>query len=205
MPAYETDLCNIALARIGIARIGSIDDTTVQAKWCKTLLPTIRQTCLTMDWWSFADKRVQLAQDATAPAFEFSYRYLLPSDFLRLHEYNGANIDVSALDPIYRVWLLSRFKIEGSYVFTNDGEVKIVYTYDNNNPSTWSPQFLKLVATMLASELAAAINKNDKQRGSLESEALMTFLPLAAAIDSQQRESVKRYQVDDLLWGRDSG
>lgn len=202
MPDYETDLCNTALVKCGIQRITSIDDVNARAQACKTLLPNIRKRALAAAYWTFADWRDELSvATGVTPEFEFTTAYLLPQDYVRLRGYGGAVADLSALDPVYQLQMSMHFKLEGQYLFTNDGEVKIIYTRDVQNPQLWSPNFFIYVATLLASELAQSIRKDEAKAQALLGEAMQVHLPMAAAIDAQQQPPL-RYEVDDLLWGR---
>ena len=200
-PASEADLLNGALARIGAVRIVSIDDAVTTARWCKTLYPPLRRRAFSMHFWTFAEWRDQLAQVTPKPEFEFAFAYSLPADFIRIKEYNGALVDLSAVDPLYQFQITGRYKIEDQFLYTNDGEVKIVYTRDVENPARWSGFFFEFVKVYLASELCYAINKDDRKASALLQEALTVHLPMAAAVDSQQG-TITPYRSDDLIWGR---
>lgn len=197
----EADFLNDALGQIGATRIVSIDDGTVNANWCKTFYPALRRALLRTHFWNFAEARVQLAQAAVAPAFEFAYAYSLPSDFLRMKEYNGTLVNLSAVDPAYWATLVGRYKIEGAQLLTNDGEVKIVYGRDVDNPALWDPLFYQVCTTWLASKLAVAINKNAGKSAELLRETISILLPFAAAVDGQEG-TITPYISDDLVWGR---
>lgn len=85
----ETDLCNLALARIGGAQIQSLDDDTEEARKCKLLLPGVKARVLRSGKWNCALGQAALARVADAPLFEFAYRYRLPADCLRVIAVNA--------------------------------------------------------------------------------------------------------------------
>lgn len=85
----ETDLCNLALARIGGAQIQSLDDDTEEARKCKLLMPSVLARVLRSGKWNCALAQAVLARVDNAPLFEFAYRYRLPSDCLRVVSVNS--------------------------------------------------------------------------------------------------------------------
>jgi|SRR3989304_7130698 len=197
MPS-ETDLLNDSLSQIGANRITGIDDGSVNANHCLTLYPSLRKALLRSHHWNFAEHRAELAQNVTPPLFEFSFSYTLPSDSLKVKEYNGSSLDTTNL-TLFDV--LERFKIEGRNLFTNDGEVKIVYIQDITDPNVWDPLFYQVLASWLASKLAMAITKNVEMSRSLLEDAVNILLPFAVAVDGQEG-TITPFRSDDLIMGR---
>lgn len=199
--AIENELAvlNDALGQIGAARITAIDDGSTNANWCETFYPSLRRALLRSHHWNFAECRVELAQDAAVPAFEFAFAYTLPPKLLKVKEYNGENLDTTKTGEFPPP--ISRYKIEGRRLFTNDGTVKIVYIEDVTDPVIWDALFYQVLTTQLASKLAAAILKDHNKAKELMSVAVTILLPLALAVDGQEG-TVKPFYVDDLLWGR---
>jgi len=205
MPS-EVDLLNDALGQIGATRIGAIDDGSTNANYCQTFYPSLRDYALTLTYWVFNGKRIELAQNPAPPLFEFAVSFKLPTDLLAIREFNGANVITNNLwwggfggtflGPTY-----DRYKIEGPDLLTNDTTALIVYSYRNTNPNLWSPGFYQLVAALLASKLASAIAKDEKKSQGLLSKAMTVLLPLEAGINGQQG-SVSPFQSSDLIWGR---
>ena len=200
MPS-ETDLLNDALGQIGATRITAIDDGSVNANWCGVFYTPLRQALLRAHHWNFAEGRIELAQNVVKPAFEFAFAYALPADLLKIKEYNGALLDVSAVDPLYWMHFSGYYKIEGRDLLTNDGEVKIVYVKDITNPTLWDSLFYQAFGTHLASKLATAIRKDHALSESLMRQAQGILMPLAMAVDGQEG-TITPYRVDELLWGR---
>lgn len=200
--ASETDFLNGALGKAGVKRITSIDDGTPEANWCKVYYTANRRGLLGISNWKFAETRLALTQDPTAPAFEFAFAFHLIPDMVKFNEYNGlaANV-VMALD--FNTWFFhgGTWKIEGLRLFTNDAAVSITYIKDITNPDFWSPLFYKMFEAWLASDLAVAIRHDHGAGQRLLQEAMGVWMPEALAVDGQAR-SVRPYIVDDLTWGR---
>ena len=198
--AAETDFLNFALGKIGADRITNIDDGTENANHCLTIWPALRKGILRSHNWNFAEERAKLALNATPPPFEYAFSYALPSDALKLKEYNATTVNVYNFD-IPGIWVWKYFKIEGRNLYTNDGAVLIVYVKDVPDPNLWDALFYQAAAAWFASELALAITKDTKMSASLLQTALGVLMPMALSADGQEGPIVP-IQVPDLLWGR---
>lgn len=146
----ETQICNIALTRLGASTITSLDDATQSARVCKTMYGPTRDALLREHPWNFAIKRVALAQSTTTPAFEFSYQYSLPADCLRVIKLSEESY--SSGDPEYRV--------EGGFLLTNEGTVKIEYVAQITDTDLFDAQFSDCLSSRLAKEIAMTLTDN---------------------------------------------
>ncbi len=192
--ASETDLLNDALGQIGVSPITAIDDGSINANYCKRFYPALRDALTRSHHWNWALKRIELAQDAIAPLFGYAYSYTLPSDCLKVVEFNGANTDTTTLP------LNIFFKIEGRNLLTNDGTVKIGYLSRVTDPNVWDGLFYQAMGTWLASKLASAITKDTSKSIDLLGEAQSLFAE-ATAVDGQEG-TVSVIKSDALTWGR---
>jgi len=199
MPSV-TDVINDALGQIGANRISSIDDGSVNANHALVFYPLIRDSVLRSHHWNFAMKRVELAQDAATPTFEFQFQYTLPADSLKVVEANGASLDTSQLTLLEAVQP-ERFKIEGRKLLTNDGEMKILYIRREEDPNIWDALFCEVISTWLASRFANAISKDEKKSASLLKQAVEVLLPTAMAVDGQEG-TTEKLVTTDLIDGR---
>lgn len=190
MPSV-TDLLNDSLGQIGANTITAIDDGSHEANVCSALYPALLDSILRGHTWNFALTRVQLAQDAVAPVFGYTYAYSLPTDCLRIVEYNGA---LTAYGP-------RRYKIEGRKLLTNDTSAYIRYIARVTDPNVWDAMFYQCVACWLASKLADAIPHDTKKAESLLQRAEQVLLPNAMAVDSQE-EPLQKIPSRSLTIGR---
>lgn len=204
MPS-ETDLLNDALGQIGASPISAIDDGTANANCCQQFYPALRDGLIRSFRWNFSLVRVALNQDVTPPVFEFAYSYTLPSDCLRLWEYNGTNTFTGVMNQDNLNLFLSaqgsRYKVEGKKILTNDASVKILYGARVTNPDLWDATFYQVVATWLAGKLALAIAKDEKKAQALIALASGELLTLALSADGQE-SSIDPLVTDDIIWGR---
>lgn len=199
MPS-QTDLLNGALGMIGANKITAIDDGSINANHCLIFYPSLRKGLLRSHHWNFASGRVELAQDITTPAFEFAFQFSLPSDFLKIKEYNGADIDTSNLS-LFEAAEPGRYVIEGNKLLCNEASVKITYVKDVTDANLFDGIFYQLIQTWLASQLASAITKDMKMSTNLLAQAVDVLLPQAVGVDGQEGTVIPQI-VDDLRWGR---
>jgi len=79
------DICNMGLSLLKVPTITSITSPTTEVEeLCDLWYEPSRQELLRKHPWNFAKKRTTLYAVVTAPAFGYDYKYLLPTDFMRL-------------------------------------------------------------------------------------------------------------------------
>ncbi|MEK9796979.1 MAG: hypothetical protein VW713_09580, partial [Alphaproteobacteria bacterium] len=84
MPAISAvSICSNALLLLGDAPISSFDEDNDRTRLVANLYSAKRDRVLRAHPWNCATKREVLSPDATAPAFDWANRFLLPGDWLR--------------------------------------------------------------------------------------------------------------------------
>lgn len=94
MASSETELCNLALLRIGHRALLSAysTDTSIEAQAARVLYPHARDTTLAAFPWRFARQSATLVLDDDASFLGWTYVYVLPRDFLLARSiYPGVN------------------------------------------------------------------------------------------------------------------
>jgi hypothetical protein len=97
-------------------------------------------------------KRIQLAQNSTAPVVEYTYAYALPSDCLRvLKIHNGTTDSIkTALD----------YKLEGRNIVTDEGTIYVIYIALDTDPNNYDTYLRESISHQLAADLCYAITNN---------------------------------------------
>lgn len=140
----QVEISNAAIIAVGGEIIASFNEHTPEAILIRTLWDQIRKNLLRLNSWNFAVKRVQLARSATPPNFDFSYRYALPYDNLR----------------VLQVWTDDDYRIENGYITTNAETCFLKYIADIPDVNVWSSDFIDLMSARLSAEIAYAVTKD---------------------------------------------
>jgi hypothetical protein len=101
--ASVVDIANSALNLLGASTISALTDDSKNARLCNQRYEPVRNRVFRSHAWNCLTKRVQLAQDTTAPIVEYSYAYTLPSDCLRVLKIHTGVTDSIASDIDYKV------------------------------------------------------------------------------------------------------
>jgi hypothetical protein len=139
MATSVVQIVNNALVRIGANSIISLTENSEAARAANVIYEQVRDATLRDHIWNFAVKRVQLAQDVAAPAFEYSYQYALPADCLRV-------LQMQEKTMVY--------KIEGRKLLTDEGTAKIIYLSRVSDPNEFDAMFVEALSARLAAELS---------------------------------------------------
>jgi hypothetical protein len=146
--ANAVEIVNMALAQLGAERILSLTDTDSEnARIANIHYEQTVRAVLRSHQWSCVTKRATLARLSAAPAFQFTYQYQLPSDFLRVAYVN----DVNALGN------RDQWKIEGDKILSNDETLSLVYVYYEEDATQYDELLVDALVSKLAAKMAGAI------------------------------------------------
>ena len=150
--ASAVDICNSALNLLGASTISALTDDTKNARLCNQRYEPVRNRVFRAHAWNCLHKRVQLAQNSTAPVIEYSYAYALPSDCLRVLKIHNATTDsvVSNLD----------YKIEGKNIVTDETTVYLVYVSLDTDPNNYDAYLREAISHQLAADICYSITNN---------------------------------------------
>lgn len=172
--ATDVSICSNASLMLGGAAINSIDPPDANsdvAAAAANLYPQVRDQLLRDHLWNCAKKRVALAPSASAPEFDYSYKFPLPDDWLR-------NVQVGECGD------RTDFKLEGTWILSDDNPLYLVYVYRNTVEATWDSQLVHAMTLAMKHALAYAVTKSTTVREDARQE-LMQFLKRSRAIDGQ--------------------
>ena len=150
--ASVVDIANSALNLLGASTISALTDDSKNARLCNQRYEPVRNRVFRSHAWNCLTKRVQLAQDTTAPIVEYSYAYTLPSDCLRVLKIHTGVTDSIASDINY--------KVEGRKVKTNEGTVYLVYVALVTDPNEYDVYLQEAISHQLAADIAYAVTNN---------------------------------------------
>tara|TARA_R110002110_G_scaffold86417_1_gene225551 strand:- start:331 stop:909 length:579 start_codon:yes stop_codon:yes gene_type:complete len=150
--ASAVDIANSALNLLGASTISAFTDDSKNARLINQRYEPVRNRVFRSHAWNCLHKRVQLAQNSTAPVVEYSHAYALPSDCLRvLKVHNGTTDSIkSAID----------YKLEGRNIVTDEGTVFIIYIALDTDPNNYDTYLQESISHQLAADLAYAVTNN---------------------------------------------
>ena len=183
--ATETDVCNMALGRIGALRIDNFDtDTSVQAVQCRLHYDQIRDALLRSHWWRFASARAELEENAETPAFEWDHQFDLPDDFIRVKAIFDDN-NSPGQDTYYS------YALEGNLLLTNESSVDLRYIKQVTDPDDFDPLFIEVLVLQLAIRLTMPLTQDQGLYKNLQDE-LVGLMARVRTIDKQETSTLGR-------------
>lgn len=192
-PTSKVAIVNLALGHLKVDPVVSIEppdpdskEATAGAKW----YDQARRHVLEDHPWKFAQKRIQLLAESTAPLFEYSTKYQLPPDYIRLNR-----LGESWYDPE------GDYEIEGDYFLCNIASpLNVVYGWDLKDVTKFSPKFITALSYALAAFMAYEITGNASLVDSMWDKYTKMF-STAAAVGGQNRPT-RRVQRSRLVESR---
>ncbi len=157
MALSQVSIVNMALDHLGTrSSIESLGENSVEARRASLWYPVALERALAVYDWTFARRRKALGLHGDAPPDQWGYRYIYPSDCVKFRRFWNPLGD--SADPI-------PYTVETS----NDGTVKTIltdlaegigiYTFLQNDPSTYTPGFADLLSLHLASSMYSLAGK----------------------------------------------
>lgn len=138
-------------------------------------------TDLSSVYW-VATEKIDMSDDG------IEYVYYLPTDFLHLSYTNNEDAQI---------------KVEGQRLLSDSDGLKIVYTYQNDTPSYYTPSFRMALAVRLAAEICFNITNAANKAQVLVDKYENIDLPKAMSLDSNQEtpRSVRQDEWEDAREG----
>lgn len=184
-----TDICNLALSRIGARRIADFEsDATTEARSCRLHYALVRDGLLRRHQWDFATRTTPLSKLSDAPVGSFSEAWQMPADCVRLISVSNAERKVS------------RFKREDRRILTS-GETAVFLEYVSNSiPITqWDSLFIEALSLALAARIAPDVTGSADAGAPFRSDLESLALPAAQTADARETASGENYGLIDLI------
>lgn len=156
----EIECVNMALVRVGADVITSLDQPVPRAAICKVFVAPGRRAFLESAYWGFARAVSTLAAVSGQPVDpDYSLRYPLPPNFLKLWALAGDNADY----PVRR---------DGAYLLTDAGSpISVIYTRDVPEIGRWPEKAATAYAWALAASICMKISGNRQLTNEIADEA----------------------------------
>lgn len=181
--ATKLEIFNTALTLLNEPAIADPDGDGAAEVTMSTIYDINRKALLEEFPWNFSVKRVSLALDATTPNSKFSYRFIIPTDCLRIYSvYN---------DETER-------EEEGGYILSDSSTMKLIYVADITDTSKFTPLFSKILSYDMAIMAQRKIRNETSDTGYLYKER-DRLMKVAKKIDAMKnhRSQRRRSTIED--------
>lgn len=172
MPASDVSICSNASLLLGGLPINDLGESTDRALLAANLFDDVRDSVQRSHPWNCCIKRVALAPDTTAPAFDWAYQFTLPPDYLK-----ALSVGEAGGEAPYRV--------EGGKLLCDDNPALLRYVARNTNPATWDAMLVEAMTLAMAAKMAYPITQSTTLRDSFRQQLEM-HLKRARAADGQE-------------------
>lgn len=181
------DICNLALGHIGKPEINSLEEASAEARECRRFYDPTRRAMLQLSDWTFARRRVVLAQVANDYAERWGYKYSRPAGALKMLRVLPPDTDLRQNPrPI-------PFEVREGFVFTDLAPATAEYTTDAVDTSRFSALFIEALSFRIAQRVSRPLTKSTKLANEMRDEYVQH---LSAAIEADAAQDVGRYAFD---------
>lgn len=191
----KIDICNGALDNLGRDPVTALSEVALLSETYEN----VRKFLLESHPWNFALKRAALNEQSTEPLFGWENQYTLPSDFIRLVQTEEEEENAPVGDPFYNGHLTVSFKsafamtddyriedsTEGKILLSHDDIKNIIYVFDQQDTTRFSPTFRLLLEKGISAKRAYKIT-GSKTLAQSEQEEFERMFRLATTVDGQQ-------------------
>lgn len=160
--ASRTYIANRTLSKLGHSRVSNVDTENIEAaKVIRYMWDSVRDSLLELYPWNFATARTQLAKLSDAPAWGYSNKYLLPTDFLTLLTLSDSSTLSSNTNPDYRIEI-----DDGQRVIVTDASspIYLIYTSRVEDTGIYPALFVEAFATRMAYEGCEQITQSNTKK-----------------------------------------
>lgn len=175
--ASDVDIANLALAKLGSQPIVSFQDNNSRASLFLKNYPLLRDRIQRVYRWNFTRKYLEIAALVDKPPFEYSFRYPLPSDYLRLelagvgfHDPSGQYLPGISFGNFNNV-RMQDYRIVGNEIWSNSfSPMQIIYAARITDSTKFDAAFVESFAAYLAWQLCETTTNSNSKKQELRDE-----------------------------------
>jgi hypothetical protein len=158
MAYSNTSICNLALQKLGAARITNLPDGSANSNECNAAFEHVRDGELRTNKWKFALSRAILAPVVGSPEFGYPFAYPLPADCLRPLFPSRVELD----------WKVENHDGVPSILTAEGGSIWLRYIKRVTDPTLFDPLFVEAVASRLAVQLCERLTQSNTKKEAAE-------------------------------------
>ena len=169
--ATQVSVCSNALLLLGAQTINSLDEGSDRASLASNLYDSVRDDMLRSHPWNCAVKRVILAPDTEAPAFDYTAKFALPADWLKTVSVGQEGYEVD-------------YKHESGFILCSGTSLALRYIFRNEVETTWDAMLVRAMELKMAAEMAYPITGSAAMADAMHTK-LLQHMKTARAVDGQ--------------------
>lgn len=191
----KISLVNVALGRIGVAAVDSLEEKSQAARTVNQFYDNVLLGLLRRFAWSFAARMQELALvDNVYGKYKFAYR--VPTDCVMVRRLYDGKFIYYPRD--------NKFKIigdkDGKVLLTDIDKAVIEYTAEVTDTEVFDDAFVEVFTWKLAGEMALSLTGNEQLMQTCLS-AYNSYMREAEGLDAQE-ENIARRKMDRLARAR---
>lgn len=165
----DVAIANLALTKLGTARIIDFADPNERARAVSAIYDSKRDDELRKGRWRFAKRRTKLPELSTPPAFGYGHAYQMPADCLRVDLIGPYAVGDNLQD--YRTSDYLPYTIEGRVIMTDlMAPLQFQYGARVTDPAMFDACFAEALACRLAIELCESLTSSNTKKQLLQGE-----------------------------------
>jgi len=172
MATSPVSISSNALLLLGQRPVTSFDEASDSAQLAANLWDDVRDSTLRMHPWNCATKRVVLAPQSVAPAYEWPYAFTLPGDWLRT-----LSIGEEGEHP--------NFVMEDGAILYDEAVLKLRYVYRLEDVARWDSLLIAAQTAAMAVAMAYPVTKSASMVDAMQ-QRFAAVLQQARAINGQE-------------------
>jgi len=176
----RVSIANLALSNLGEAPIQNLSDDNARARICNARIDDVIRGTLRMHDWNTAMKRVALT-GIGEPLFGFNKTFQLPSDFIKIIE----------------VWPVSKFRIQGDTLLSNEDTLNILYIAEPVDVNTLDVLLGEAISLKLAVEVSETLTGKDGLKERMMQKWIMA---LQEARSANSKDKTPEHREDSTFW-----
>ena len=176
----ETEIANRTLSRLGQTFITSLaQQQSIEARLLNLFFYSTVDELLSEFKWSFAIERIALASVSTTNFTEFTYKYDLPNNYLKVINLISST-DYSDLEDNWR--------IEGKSIYTDLSPTYIKYVKRITNATELPPIFTEALVLRIAMKICMKLTQNRTLFNDIGREYSLMNLTAMGVLGSSDRQ-----------------
>ena len=192
----DVSICARALVLLGEKPISSFDENRDAARVCSNIYEGLRDTILAQHPWRFLMAKKKLTKQAAAPAGEWSYAHLIPTDAMdrKVH---------ALFDSTTSKTPMTEFEVFGNEVYSDREELWADYKVEKTE-AEWPESVALLMVYAVAAEIAFTITDQqntalywtEKAYGSPSENGLGGQMGMALAMEAQTQGNIPIHSME---------